>query len=179
MTSKQQDQTSVTLREIVAALEASEDNLAEIDPEVLVGTLNDKVDAIHFVLLRMEDGAASLRDRAKPLVEKAKALENARQRLRDYVVFTMQKAKLQKLPGELMQIALKSTGKRLSMSFDRQPTGLDAQQYRGLVKTVVSFEWDKDAIEALYREGKELPPIVRVEEKETIYPTFKPTVNGM
>lgn len=147
-----------TLSQVLAVLANSEDALEQFDPEVVVGNVEDKVDAIHHVLEKMKATTAHLKDMAKPLTEKARAIDNARERLREYVVFSMKKAQFENLPGKAYKASLRSGHHKVLIESEREPTPQDATKHKAFVKTVVSFEWDHEAIEAAHAKGEELPP---------------------
>lgn len=171
-----QVESKATLAELVSLLERSEDALEHFDPEVLVGTLKDKVDAIHSVLERMEAIAGYLSASADPLTRKARAIKKARERLKEYVAFQMKANGFSTLPGQLFKVNLQQTAEYLEIEVDRRATAKDATDYADYVQTDIYFSWNKEAIEKAFAEGIELPDFIKVQPKRTAFIKFYPNV---
>lgn len=137
-----------TFFDLLNALASSDEELAapDFDPEKLVGDLRDKVDGIQSVLGRMENVAAWLKDMAKPLQDKARAITNNHDRLRKYVAQVMKEHNFQTVPGHIWKVTLRESPWAMSML--RAASALDYERFPGYVKMVRSYEWDTEKIKS-------------------------------
>lgn len=169
-------ESKVTLNELLAALEYSEDFLADFDPDKLIGTLEDKIDSVHVILERMEATVTHLKDMAKPFTAKASAIENSRKRLREYVAYNMRSSGFQTLPGKNYKAFLNTGPETLVLNVEREPTAKDYSDHAGFVEMNISFSWNKTAIFVAHSEGKEVPPFVSVGTTQSHWVKFKPFI---
>lgn len=171
-----EDEYNPTLTEILAALSASEDALENFDPEVLIGELEGKIDSIHFIIGKMEATAKHLKEMAQPLTEKAKAISNSRERLRQYVTDTMLKHSFQNLPGNTFKVSLATGHRKLKISSEREPTVHDFKENARFMKMRTTFEWDNEQIEKAFQAGEKLPDLITAKMVESNWVVFSPKV---
>lgn len=170
-------EASITsLGDLLDFMEKAEEELETFDPAELVGTVKDKVDNIHRILEKMKSSSDYLKAVAKPLTNKARALDNAHSRLREYVAFHMKDKEFDTLPGNSYRVNLQYSKPTFDLNAEREPTALDAQLYKGFVRTEVSFSWDKEKIEEAFNEQKPIPGIVSASYKSTPFIKFYPYV---
>lgn len=145
-----------TLLNLVQSMTSLDEAMGATDfnPEALVGQLKGKVDALKFVLDCMDARASYLKaEVAAPIVKKARAIDNNRDRLRDYIAFCMEVGKFETLPGDVYRVDLQRTPDRVTLS--RPPKPEDMQAYPGMVKVRVErvYSWDGFAIESALKKG--------------------------
>lgn len=147
----------------------------KLDPEKLVGDLRGKVDAIKYVLDRMEAEEKLCREQAKPWNKAATALKKNHERLKDYVEYWMKREGFEELPGNTRRAFLKNEAERLEM-LKGAPDVFDYQRYPDYVKPVRGYAWDHEKIEADLKSGKLVfPPPAEGEEPR---PPFAKLVRG-
>ena len=147
-------QEKMTLAKLLQALNEADNAVAlDFDPESVVGELRDKIDAIHTVLTRLEGGETWCRNMAKPFQAKAKALQHNRERLEDYVVYTMQQQHFESLPGDMLMVRLRNNPTALKM-LKGLPDALDYMNYPEYVEPIRGYAWRTDKIKEDLKTGK-------------------------
>jgi len=117
------------------------------DPAKFVGDLRDKVDGLKSVESRMQLVAEYFDVFAKPILEKAKTLRNNRERLRDYIVYSMQVNHFEAVPGNLWKVRPRANT-QVSVIESREPTKDDFVEFHDVIRVKETYSWDKDAIKA-------------------------------
>jgi hypothetical protein len=164
-----------TFASLVSALARADDDLSDpnFDPALLLSDIRDKVDAIHFVLERMDAVSAWLKDIAAPFLSKSKTITSNHARLRSYVVHVMQQNQFHALPGEKVKVTLMNSPPSLVM--EREASSLDYQAYPEYVQIERRYKWNTEKIKEDLLKGKELPEIPgRITQGQ--YPRFHPIV---
>jgi len=167
--------TKKTLGELTNVLQMIDDDLLPSDFEVeeLVGDIRDKVDAIKWRIDSWVAHAEAIeRDWLEPLTARKKALLGKAEKLKEYCAFIMQRDQCEKLPGSAFALSLR---KSTSVECEASPTPEDAIERPIYCKTRVAYQWDKTAIAAALKAGKELP---FAKLKSSTYVTFT-TNKGM
>lgn len=168
----QEENAKPTLDQVLHVMNVSEEYLEEFDPEVVVGNVEDKIDSIYYILEKMKVTTDHLKAMAKPITSKASAINNSRERLREYVLFQMMKHEYNRLPGKAFKAEIREGHHRVIVTAEKSPSPKDAQAYQEFVKTEVSFSWDQEAIEKAFVEGRELPPGVSAQNGVTRWVAF-------
>lgn len=166
----------MTLAGLLTNLEDSEDNLVAFDPQTIVGSVKDKIDSIHFVLSKMKSTTEYLKEIAKPITAKAKAIDVSRDRLREYVAFQMKEHGFENLPGNKFKASLRSNPERLVVIHENGPTTQEAMLFPHLTKTRIEFDWDEEKILAAYQVGEVLPPEITIKSMQSFWVVFTPLV---
>lgn len=170
------EETQLTLAEILTVMEYSEESLEGFDPAVIVGSLNDKIDSIYLILEKMKATKDHLKDLAKPFTTKARAIEKAHDRLREYIAFQMKERSYPSLPGRNYKANLRLGNETVVIKADRQPTAMDMKDLKRFIQTNVSFDWNHDEIEKAYLAGEELPPIISAHKTQSSWVEFRVAV---
>jgi len=160
------------LDQVLHVLQLSEDALEEFDPEIVIGNVEDKIDSIHYILTKMKTTADHLKEVAKPISAKARSIDASRERLREYVLFSMDKHGFAKLPGKDFKAEIREGHHRIVVSAEKGPTPDQAMTYQKFVHTHVNFTWNEEAIQAAFIAGEELPPGVQANHATTKWVAF-------
>ena len=134
-----------TFTELISHLDQSDGSMASLsqeDLENLIGDVSTKVDSLADVLTRMKSEQQRLADIANEFTEKKRVIANAEKRLKDYIIFSMKKAKFDKLPGNRYTLSFR---KRVTIKpADREigsETYMDLNaRLDGVVKRSYSFD---------------------------------------
>lgn len=144
-----------TFKELIACMAAIDqvDELPPIDFAGLAADLRDKVDNLHYVIQRMEAVAAFLKDYTAPYDKKRRAIERAREQLREYVARSMrgdflpedQRQCIEQVPGDVYFVRLRDSPP--SFNITRQPTARDYERYGDkYVEMRRSYVWRSDVV---------------------------------
>lgn len=136
--------TLAEILSILGNLDLVSETSIEIKPEEILGDLKDKVDAIYTVLERLEREADRLDSIAEDFKLAARRVKENRERLKEYVRFTMTAQGFEKLPGNHWRLQLQKTAP--SLAVEREATADDLLANPNLVKRTVSYAWDKNAV---------------------------------
>ena len=146
----------MTFDELLGQFDQLDDLLAdpEFDPKILVNAMRTKVDGIKAVVDRMDNSAEGLEKAAAPLVAKAKAIKNNRQRLMAHITHSMENhddGEQALIPGNLWELRLR---KASVPSLHIPPaTPLDYSTYLELVDRTVVYSWKNDLVKKSLKIG--------------------------
>lgn len=144
---------SMTFEGMLATLsQADEMLLSDFDPAQVVGDLRDKVDAIDFVLKRLDALTSFFKGAAEPYLVKKRAAEAAQRRLRDYVARVMAEHGYDRVPGRACRAQLHDA--QPSLEITAPPTAADYLERPELVEMVRSYEWKRDALKDALLDGR-------------------------
>lgn len=165
-----------SLNSILTLLAAVDDGMIELsqsDMAETLGSLKDKVDGIYEVISRMKSEQDRLKSEIDNFTAKKKALENAEQRLKDYVVFAMDQDGNVKLQGNRYTLQMQSRELIKVKPF----TSLSTTQYvelntlsPGVVKR--EYKFDTTLFKKLAAERKEVLDSYG-EVSKTTFPVFR------
>jgi len=85
------------------------DGVAEISDEDykrLIGTVTDKVDALKFVTTKLEAEALRLKTIEKEFTDARRTVENNLERLKSYIISSMEESGMMKIQGSRFKIAI-------------------------------------------------------------------------
>ena len=142
-----------SLSALSGALAMLDDDLApeDFDPSEAVGELRDKIDAIKWRLDSWEAHAQAIEENwLKPLAARRKSLLSKAEKLREYTAFIMQRDNIKTLPGNAFRVDLRAYE---SIDVLAAPTASEALQYKPLVKTTITYAWDKKELKPALKEG--------------------------
>jgi Gp157 protein len=159
----------------LAVLHQHDDDLADpnLDVVKLVDELRDDVDGLHMVERRMEVTAEWLRAYAQPLIDKAKAVENNRERTRDYIVESMEAQNVTKFPGKMFKVELQPASQPSLIIRDAQPG--DVAAWPNLAKCERKYVWDTKAVKSALAAGL-LPDTFPGRLVRSNWPRFTPNI---
>jgi hypothetical protein len=104
-----QEAPKQTLDEMLDLLNRQDTELLDFDPEVLVGDLALKIDGYHHIIGRFEDTGEMFKREAQRLAEVAKTCESKARRVKEILLFNMQKHGFEKLPGVFFRAQIQET----------------------------------------------------------------------
>lgn len=136
-----------TLAELLRQLtEADEAVAVAMDPAQIIGDLRSKVDAIKSVIDRLKFQEEWCRQQAAPFMDAAHACKTNRERLNDYVAFTMRANNFLELPGNAFRIKMQNNPASLIITKITEADAQDFEKYPNYVRMVRYYEFDKNAI---------------------------------
>ncbi len=146
----------MNLTDLLAALSNLDDAPhVEFDPAQVVGDVREKVDAIHKVLGRLAAERDRLREDADELAKASSQVERSRQRLFEYLQFSMLAQGFEKLPGNTWRVQFQKSTPALEL--EREANVDDFIATAALVRRTVTYAWNKDKVKELIAAGESFP----------------------
>jgi hypothetical protein len=158
----------MTLQEILEAMINQEENweaTSNADKEQIREILGDKVDSYKHIISLCDAEEARLADEIKAFQKSKKTVENARDRIKDTLLYVMKSKNFTKLPGDKFTASIRS---RTTSVINRTATEADYIGFDNLVK--VAFAWDSDAVKEVAKTDVEVAKLL--DEKTTEYVQF-------
>jgi hypothetical protein len=128
----------------------------DFDPAQVVGDVRDKLDAIKFKIDDWLGKAEMLKTQwLEPIMKERNALIKRAERLEDYVRFEMEQNQFEKIPGNLWSARFRLNPPSVNITM---PATADLfWDFPNYVKETVSYSFDREAIKADIKAGKEVP----------------------
>lgn len=124
----------------------------ELTQEEILELTQEKIDNYQYIMEKMDSRVAELKAAAEGFVARAKQIDNQKQRLKDFIVFAMQKNNVSKFPGKKYSVTL--VNKKLWRPI-RPATMDDYVNHKDYVTTKIDWALKptKEMKEALYKAG--------------------------
>lgn len=162
------------LREILHTLNQMDDDMPpeEFDPAALVGTLNDKVDAIKWRIDSWYATAEMIqREWLDPMQKKMASLVGKAEKLEKYVLEQMVMNNFEKLPGKMFDLAVRLNPPAVKIDLEASPELY--LQYDTLINQKTTYAWDKKKVKEALETGKDLGFACITRSKKITFTTKK------
>lgn len=145
-----------TLSELSAALVALDEEMdAEaFDPAQIVGDIKDKVDGIKWKIDQWKAQVNAIQENwIDPLTNRKKTLQKKIDKLEEYCAFVLRRDQIEMLPGNAFSLKLRQSD---SVEVDVDPTPVQALELNDLVRTKISYAWDKKKLAEKLKANEQL-----------------------
>jgi len=164
-----------SLNGLLTVINLVDEGMIELPQSILtetIGCIKDKVDSIQEVLSRMKSEQERLKAEAEYFTQRRKELENAEKRLKEYIVYCLEKGGSEKLQGNRYTLTLQN---RETIKAKDTEIGSDAyielnSLKPGVVKRQYSF--DSHQLKALAIENSSVKSKY-CEVSKTKFPMFR------
>ena len=157
-----------SLLEIVEKLVAVDAGTAEISPDdhaKLGELLHSKVDRVVYFIKEIESRIERHKSYESDHKEARKHLEKSLDKFKDYITHTMKVGSFQKLTGDEFHIG---TRKSEEIVIERDPTPTDAEMFPELVRSKITYEWNKSILKDWLKNGNLIDGIAHVRVNQNL-----------
>ena len=148
----------MSLNDILTILELHDSGQVELSPEQqdrVTGLLINKVDGCKHMLDHWEDEAKRHAAYALEHAETKRAIQAKAERLENRIVWAMQRNNFEALPGKEFKVKI---GKTERVEILSEPTEEHSINFPELVRTKLTFAWDKASVkEHIEKVGESFP----------------------
>jgi hypothetical protein len=155
---------SAPLFKLLTAIEDLEEGLLDLTEEQikeLIGDVRNKVDSIYEIITRLDSEEERLAKNIKTLTDRKRALANSRNRLKQYVVTSMETFEAPAIYGKVWDVKLQ---KRSKFNI-REATLEDTYENNELVD--MSFKFNRTKVLEAYNRGDEFAKAVVTPDQST------------
>lgn len=156
-----------SLKEILNQLAALDADDESLDPAVVVGELNGKVDGIKAKIDEWEAEIERLEKWEHDIALRISTYQNAIKRLTKYVEYEMTRHKYEKLPGEIWEMKWKKNPPKVDI--DIPADAKTYLSYREFMGQKTSYNWDKVKLKEAIKAGQKFDFARLVQDQKIVF----------
>lgn len=158
----------MTLQDILEAMAKQQENfdaISESEVNDILVLLGEKVDGYKHIISLCEAEEERLANEIKDFQKSKKTVENAKERVKETLMYVMKSKEYSKLPGEKFVANIRS---RTTSFINRSPDEADYIGFEDLVK--IAFAWDVSKVKEAAKTDPKAAELL--EERTTEYVQF-------